>query len=675
MSAVSFTNETMTLKGNVTSNNTFYVRAAADHGVFGMANGNGMVQTAVKNVVVDLGDKTDTVWVSPALSTDVEVVAANGTITMLKPGQTETFKGSTTAAKPIDKAVTTPVTTPITAPVTTPTPAPVTTPPPSTPTGNTTSDGLQSVITVTGSSDVYPEQTVNVSATSSDFGSGASAAINDTVTWNFGDPTSQYNVLQGFNAAHVYSTAGTYTVTLTITDASGAVSTATQNVTVKTDNRPTIYISANGNDSNDGSSAADPIQSIGRLMQLMTSNVRVLFQDGGTYTITNTNTFTTKGLQNVYIGSYGSGAQPVIMYTGPSGTQGAMLGMSTSTEGLTVQGLTFNSIYSNNNDANTIPSAFFPAGNGITILDNTFLNVLNAMNMNSSPDNVLVQGNSAPSTTGLNAYFTWIQGSNIVVLGNNVATGVGESLIRGGADGLLVADNTLNNDQKVCITIQLGSYEYVYGNQINDGQMGVGPLSAGGGSASTNVSDVVFENNVTNTNLDITSGAHDIMVRNNVFTLDGTSITINAQDTTLGWQAQNIYLEQNTVVDSSIYGGFLTISNGVPANVTVDDNLLVAPELQTGEGQGIINVDASNLDCFSQIQDNVWAIPSPSGWAQGGYFYVDAKGGVQAGYLTPAAWEATGVPTGDVYENVTLGSTYSVTAEGFTAGSTLANAS
>ena len=85
-----------------------------------------------------------------------------------------------------------------------------------------------------------------------------------------------------------------------------------------------------------------------------------------------------------YIGSYGTGAAPILMYNGVA-TQGAMVEMSNSTQGLVVQGLTFDSIYTNNDDTQAIPSAFFPAGNNIAILDNTFMNVLNDMNMQASP--------------------------------------------------------------------------------------------------------------------------------------------------------------------------------------------------------------------------------------------------------------------------------------------------
>ncbi|MGD0542557.1 MAG: PKD domain-containing protein, partial [Tepidisphaeraceae bacterium] len=538
------------------------------------------------------------------------------------------------------------------------------------------------VITVTSPSTVLPQESVNVQAIASSFGDGT--VINSTIAWNFGDPGSAYNTLVGFNAAHAYANAGTYTITLTISTPDGHVGIATQQITIAPDNRTTIYVSSNGNDSNNGLSAGTPIQSLARLSQLLTSNMRVLFQDGDTFDMSGGNGINAGGLSHVYIGSYGSGAQPILMYTGPA-TQTAMIGMSGSTEGLVVQGLTFDSIYTNNQDSQAIASAFFPNGNDITISDNTFLNLLDDMNMASGPTNVLVQGNSSPNPTALNAYFSWTQGSEIVFLGNTVAASFGEAILRvGGATDLLIADNNLTNlpnsigngIAKNVLSIQAGGNVYVYGNTLSTGPVEAGPLGTPAADPNAAMSDVVFDSNIVlNSSILLTPGVHNVMARNNVIEGNGNAgFTIDAQevDGAFNWQVQNVYIEHNTVTEPSVWGGLLSINDGEAQGIHIDNNLFVDPNYVTGAGAGFIKTDENDMNSFAEIKDNVWSIPaSVNSWAQGGYFFESSDTGSQAGWLTPAEWEATGIPTGDVYENVNLGATYSVNVDGFTAGSYL----
>src|SRR5688500_7879080 len=79
--------------------------------------------------------------------------------------------------------------------------------------------------------------------------------------WDFGDPTGKYNQLTGFNAAHMYDKAGTYTVTLRVTNAAGKVGVATQKITVAATTRRFVYVSPTGNDANTGRTTTAAVKS------------------------------------------------------------------------------------------------------------------------------------------------------------------------------------------------------------------------------------------------------------------------------------------------------------------------------------------------------------------------------------------------------------------------------
>src|SRR5439155_25807818 len=70
--------------------------------------------------------------------------------------------------------------------------------------------------------------------------------------WDFGDPSGRYNQLSGWNAAHVYDRAGRFTITLTLTEESGATRKFTKTIEISPDTRKRIYVSTRGNDTNDG---------------------------------------------------------------------------------------------------------------------------------------------------------------------------------------------------------------------------------------------------------------------------------------------------------------------------------------------------------------------------------------------------------------------------------------
>src|SRR5690606_1309806 len=60
----------------------------------------------------------------------------------------------------------------------------------------------------------------------------ASTPCPDTFAWNFGDPGSPQNTSVQENPSHTFSAPGTYTVTLTASDACGATATTTQQISI-----------------------------------------------------------------------------------------------------------------------------------------------------------------------------------------------------------------------------------------------------------------------------------------------------------------------------------------------------------------------------------------------------------------------------------------------------------
>jgi hypothetical protein len=374
----------------------------------------------------------------------------------------------------------------------------------------------------------------------------------------------------------------------------------------------------------------------------------------------------------------------VLYYNGPA-QGGSFIGMSNSTAGIVVQGLTFDSKYLNNDNKQAIAMAFLPNGNDITILDNTFRNLADDVNLQLAPTNVLVQDNTSPDPTALSGYFSWVAGNEIAILGNTVASSTGEAIMRvaGVTDFELAFNNFTNNPEtaggtvsKNTLSTQVGQYIYVYRNTFALGPVNAGPLGTSVANPNVAISDVVFDSNVVNgTTILLTAGVANVTVENNVIHGTGSAgITINAQEIGGGfnWTVTNVWIEHNTVTEPGQWGGFLYINNGEAANVHVDYNLFVDPNYQVGSGQAFISVDENDMNSFAEIKDNVWSVPAyiPS-WNNGGVFFVGSDPSSQTAWLTPAEWEATGIPTGDVYENVVLGSNYSVYADGFTAGSNL----
>ncbi len=603
-----------------------------------------------------------------------------------------TWKTETTAdpvsPKPEPEPESKPAPEPEPAPMPEPEPAPAPEPEPepvSQPAPPAQNDGVspQAVITVMDSY-VTAGNAVHVHGLNSILNGGeASDAHYD---WNFGDAGGKYNQLRGFNAAHVYDKAGTYTITLTVTNKAGKSTTVSTTVTVSADTRKIIYVDANGSDSNSGTSANQAVKTIARAQQLLADNTILLFKRGQTWLTTDT--LHVNG-NNIKVGSYGTGDRPVLMHK-QINVSTAVISIGAGSNDITIQGLTFDTYgVATNTVADKIRvTGIIPKGTNITIRDNQFLNVTDAIKANSRPVGMLVQDNVAPLETGIRSYFIWSEGSDHAYLGNVVANSTREHIVRIGASGtdrVLLAYNDFTNLDRTSVdrsdmakgtmVIHKGTYVFVTHNTITDGGIGVGPLGGpdGFGDRGARWEYAVIENNIAkNTSIRVTHGAEHVMIRDNVVHLNGGgAFLLNGYDASYDRATVDVTITSNTVVNNGQFGQFLKVEGDVEG-ITLTHNLYVAPNYRVGShGAAVVYIQDDDMDSFRQVSNNIWTIPETTSYAQGGFFYLWNNWSDSRGYLTPEEWESFDVVYDEQYQNVTLGATYTATVNNNTAGARL----
>jgi hypothetical protein len=498
-------------------------------------------------------------------------------------------------------------------------------------------------------------QAIHVDGTGSKLGTGSPQ--NALFHWDFGDGNGSYNDLDGFNAAHFYDKSGTYKITLTITNQAGKRSSSSITVKVSANTRDRLYVSESGSDSNPGTQSR-PIKSWSRAVKLVRSNTEVLFRRGDTFDAYDT---MTNSYDNVVVGAYGSGSNPVINWR--PNVSGYPTIISPKGDDVTIQGLTFTSSSANP------PQAIRPIGNNITVRGNTFKTLGYAVNANGNPNGLLVQGNAAPDVGGIESYFIWGQGTDHVYLGNKVANSREEHAIRVvGADRVLIWGNDLTNSTgkvsgdntpKGTLTLHKGTYFWVARNQLNEGPVAIGPLGNGDGMSQKDQRFTygVIDGNTLDTNLFVDHGAEHIMVRNNIVKENGgTAIVVEGYNSQYGRTTRDVTIVNNTGYNNSSGGRFIEVQNGADG-VILANNLYVAPKLFAGAGAtASVYVDDKDLSSFKWIGNNVWAKASSNLWASGGQNYVWDSWSNAAGYKSESEWNKLGAVGTDIFSDVSVSS-------------------
>ena len=339
------------------------------------------------------------------------------------------------------------------------------------------------VITILGATGAEPH-TVFVHALDSTLAAGT--CLTARYQWDFGDPGSEYNDLVGWNAAHTYENPGPYTITLALTNQLGVTRVLRTNVTIGPTHYRSIYVdSVGGQDTNSGIMSW-PVRTVARAEQLMGSDTQILFKAGETFPVY---AGITLPYQNILLGSYGSGPQPVLMRE--LGLGSSIVAMFNNSSNVMVEGLTFNSPWASTSlTAPKVPAdGILPGGSNITIRDCTFLNLDDAINESRNPQGVLIQDCTRVVNRASRLLLVG-PGTDQDILGNYVANSTQEHNIRTvWTVRQLIAYNNLTNllrhipnstatASKGTIDVHRGSYAYVADNWCYDGELRVGPAKA-----------------------------------------------------------------------------------------------------------------------------------------------------------------------------------------------------
>ena len=133
-------------------------------------------------------------------------------------------------------------------------------------------------------------------------------------------------------------------------------------------------------------------------------------------------------------------------------------------------------------------------------------------------------------------------------------------------------------------------------------------------------------------------------------------LSVEGYNSTYNRTVKNLSIVNNTGVNYQTAGQFIHVW-GPTTGAVISNNLYYAPQLYAGPyAAAVVHVDASNLNGFSRIDNNVWADASWMDWA-GGLMWVGTGSG-NTGYVNKEEWLAYTQVTDDRFSDVPIDSSY-----------------
>ncbi|MEZ4368043.1 MAG: hypothetical protein R2939_17445 [Kofleriaceae bacterium] len=473
--------------------------------------------------------------------------------------------------------------------------------------------------------------------------------------WTFVDPDGAYPSLVGFNAAHVFASPGAGCVVLELVEADGRARRFGVTVEVGAPARTAVYVSADGDDGDDGVTEATAVRTLARAAALMApDHAEVLLRRGDTFDVEpGGGSVFTLGGQDLRIASYGDApARPLVRY--PDATTRYFVSMRSTGRDVRVEGLAFDQPVRGGRD--TQPVLVRPAGENVTVRDceihaaKTVVNAEYGAPGAGGPlgeralRGLLVQDNVVTSTSALTMYMVWLDGSDLVLLGNQVPNSVEEHIFRGGTPHrLLTAFNRVGNldrrfvdaagaacpcpgcsrtevppgctcqlpggcdnfDTAKGVHVLRGLWQYAFSDEVVDGPSGADPLCIN--DDPTGFPDhTVFDSLTVHGRLSV-FGDH-VVVRNNVVDCTGqpTCLKIATEGDYASCAALrpvDVQLLHNTLVRTDDRGASLSL-DGRAADVVVAGNLGIAPAAACAGNEQLLRGPALHADWT--VADNAW---------------------------------------------------------------------
>lgn len=354
-----------------------------------------------------------------------------------------------------------------------------------------------------------------------------SPALGIVATFDFGDPAGEYNILTGFNGAHIYRNPGDYT--LTVYTADGLVR---KTIHVLPDRRGLMKLQSR-----------DQLSDIAAGLQ---NNTVVLVPAGGTWDISRPLDLKAR---NIEFRADGQGPAPRFRRIFGNGSSSIVVqGLDTTFRGIEFDSDKEMSVVGNqkvNYKCVTADTAH------VTFEHCTFRNVDDAIFCTMLARGVLAQ--SCKFTDEVRSCDLWCGGSNLVLLGNKMATSQREHNVRNSTQfvyNILVFDNDMiASHGKETLTLRNGQDLYAAHNWFHGWfRVGPGPHPDGHPMSPAELQKafcryIVLEKNAFTDGgwLQINEGSSEVIARDNRIDVDNVGIPVRIQGPSL----HNILLENN----------------------------------------------------------------------------------------------------------------------------------